>query len=164
MQRLSGRRNVLFALGLYGLFALLLTWPLIAQFTTHVPGDGIDDPALAWNLWWIKARLIEQLNPDIFHCDWMFFPIQINLAFYTLTPLNGLLSIPLQTVSGLILANNLLLLSSFVLSGLGTYLLAHQELRQIYRSQFVTSDLGSVSPSRVRPGVSVTLSPCHAFG
>ncbi|MFN8444253.1 MAG: interleukin-like EMT inducer domain-containing protein [Caldilineaceae bacterium] len=161
MQRLSGRRNVLFALGLYGLFALLLTWPLIAQFTTHVPGDGIDDPALAWNLWWIKARLIEQLNPDIFHCDWMFFPIQINLAFYTLTPLNGLLSIPLQTVSGLILANNLLLLSSFVLSGLGTYLLAHQELRQIYRSHFVTSDLGSVSPSRVRPGVSVTLSPCH---
>ena len=28
-----------------------------AHFTTHTTGDGIDDPALAWNLWWVKVRL-----------------------------------------------------------------------------------------------------------
>lgn len=156
MQRSSGRKNALFALGLYTLFALLLTWPLIVRITTHVPGDGIDDPALAWNLWWIKARLIEQLNPDIFHCDWMFFPIQINLAFYTLTPLNGLLSIPLQTASSLILANNLLLLSSFVLSGLGAYLLARQELTLLYR---VHSSTPLSSEQSIHP---VTLSSLSA--
>ncbi|MBX3016022.1 MAG: hypothetical protein KF832_31160 [Caldilineaceae bacterium] len=115
-------------LGLYTLAALLLTWPLITHLTTHVPGDGIDDPALAWNLWWIKERLVDQLNLDIFHSAWMFQPIGINLGFYTLTPLNGLLSVPLQSALSLLLANNLILLSSFVLGGFGAYLLVRQEL------------------------------------
>ena len=76
---------------LYGLLACILTWPLPRVFTTHVPGNGVDDPSLAWNLWWIKHRLVDQLNFDIFHVDWMFHPVDINLAFYTLTPLNGLI-------------------------------------------------------------------------
>lgn len=103
--------------------SLLLTWPLAARFTTHVPGDGIDDPALAWNLWWAKFQLVDRLQPDLFHVGWMFHPIDINLAFYTLTPLNGLLSVPLQTGLSLVTAANLILLSSFVLSGYGGFLL-----------------------------------------
>ena len=107
----------------YTLLALILTWPLITAFTTHVPGDGIDDPSLAWNLWWLRERLIMQANADIFHAGWMFHPVQINLAFYTLTPLNGLLSIPLQLGLSLVVASNVVLLSSFVLGALGAYLL-----------------------------------------
>ena len=112
----------------YTVGALLLTWPLARHFTTHVPGDGIDDPALAWNLWWIKARLVDQLRPDIFHMGWMFHPIQINLAFYTLTPLNGLISIPLQAAFGLVPAVNLLVIASYVLGGYGVYLLVRSVL------------------------------------
>ena len=111
------------ALGLYLVLSLALTWPLAASFTTHVTGDGIDDPALAWNLWWAKTRLVDQLQPDIFHAGWMFYPVSVNLGFYTLTPLNGLLSVPLQTGLSLVVANNLLLLSSFVLGGYGVFLL-----------------------------------------
>ncbi len=107
----------------YTLLALILTWPLITAFTTHVPGDGIDDPALAWNLWWLRERLITQASADIFHVGWMFHPVQINLAFYTLTPMNGLLSIPLQLGTSLVVANNVVLLSSFVLGAFGAYLL-----------------------------------------
>jgi hypothetical protein len=103
--------------------SVVLTWPLARHFASHVPGDGIDDPALAWNLWWIKTRLVDQLNLDIFHVGWMFHPIEINLAFYTLTPLNGLLSVPLQTAASLVVANNLLLVASFILGGYGAYLL-----------------------------------------
>ncbi len=114
----------------YTLAALLLTWPLARHFATHVPGDGIDDPALAWNLWWLKTRLVDQVNLDIFHADWMFHPVEINLGFYTLTPLNGLLSVPLQTAFALVPASNLILLSSFVLGGFGAYLLTLQELKQ----------------------------------
>lgn len=130
MQRtpLAAARVYTVSLTVYTLAALLLTWPLLRHFTTHVPGDGIDDPSLVWNLWWIKARLIEQHKLDIFHVDWMFHPININLGFYTLTPLNGLLSTPLQTAFSLIIANNLLVLSSFILSGFGAYLLARQEI------------------------------------
>jgi len=115
------RKSSWVLIGYLGL-GVLLTWPLVTRFPTHVPGDGIDDPSLAWNLWWLKHALVDQpQNP--FLCRWQFWPVGINLAFYTLTILNGLLSIPLQLVFGVVPAYNLLLLSSFVLGGYGTYLL-----------------------------------------
>jgi hypothetical protein len=107
----------------YTLLALALTWPLAVHLGSHVPGNGVDDPPLTWNLWWVKYTLLNQgANP--FDCDSLFYPLGINLAFYTLTVLNGLLSVPLQATLGLIPASNLLLLSSFVLSGYGTFLLS----------------------------------------
>ncbi len=116
-------RRHLSTLGLYALLSVLLTLPLALHLTTRIAGDGIDDPALAWNLWWIKHSLVDQpQNP--FLSRWMFYPIGINLAFYTLTPLNGLLALPLQSAWSLVPAVNLSLLSSFVLGGYGAYLLA----------------------------------------
>ncbi len=47
-------RKHLWVLLVYIALSLVLTWPLAAHFVTHVPGDGIDDPSLAWNLWWAK--------------------------------------------------------------------------------------------------------------
>lgn len=113
----------------YILLSVLLTLPLALHFTSHVPGDGGDDPALAWNLWWVKHALID-LGTHPFDCRYMFYPIGINLAFYTLTILNGVLSVPLQAVWGAIPAGNLLLLSSFALSAFGAYLLALELLRR----------------------------------
>jgi hypothetical protein len=117
---------VLGPLLVFAALSVLLTWPLAAQFTpgglSRLPGDGIDDPSLAWNLWWVKHALVDQpQNP--FQVAWQFWPVGINLAFYTLTVLNGMLAIPLQAAFGVIPAYNLILLSSFVLSGLGAYLL-----------------------------------------
>ncbi|MBX3051061.1 MAG: hypothetical protein KF753_06295 [Caldilineaceae bacterium] len=143
------------ALAFYATLAVLLTWPLAANFATHVPGDGIDDPALAWNLWWIKARLVDQLNLDIFHADWMFWPVGINLGFYTLTPLNGLLSIPLQTGLSLVVASNLILLSSFVLSGYGAFLLMRYLLRRDWGQEIGGWDAQSpiLAPQSLIPAV-----------
>ncbi|MBI3741782.1 MAG: hypothetical protein HY257_08510, partial [Chloroflexi bacterium] len=84
-----------FALLAYFFLAIVLTFPLITQFTTHVAGDGSDDPALAWNLWWVPHALIN-LNISPIYTDRMFYPIGLNLAFYTLTYLNAFLSIPIQ--------------------------------------------------------------------
>ncbi len=121
----TGRRwrtHVLVILA-YIVLALVLTWPVAGHLTTHVPGNGADDPPLTWNLWWVRYALLEAgANP--FDSDHMFYPLGINLAFYTLTILNGLLSIPLQAVFGLVTASNLLLLSSFVLGAYGAFLLS----------------------------------------
>ncbi len=128
----------------YLILALLLTFPLVAHLTSHVPGDGIDDPSLAWNLWWVKHALVDQpQNP--FDCTWQFWPVGINLAFYTLTILNGMLSVPLQTAFNVITAYNILLLSSFVLSGFGAYLLCLDILAPSRASRFASS-----VPSRLR--------------
>ncbi len=110
-------------LACYTILAFIFLWPLPLHFLTHVPGDGGDDPALTWNLWWVKHSLLD-LHTSPFHCQHMFYPIGVNLAFYTLTVLNGLLSIPLQFTFGLIPATNLILISSFALSAFGAYLLA----------------------------------------
>ncbi|MFC2030333.1 hypothetical protein ACFLWA_06350, partial [Chloroflexota bacterium] len=98
----------------YALLALILTWPLVTRLTTHVPGNGVDDPPLTWNLWWVQHAFL-QAGENPFEGSTLFYPLGINLAFYTLTLLNGLLSIPLQATVGLITASNLILLSSFVL-------------------------------------------------
>jgi hypothetical protein len=106
----------------YLLLALALTWPLAAHFGSHVPGNGADDPPLTWNLWWVSHALLN-LKVSPFDCNYLFYPLGINLAFYTFTLLNGLLSIPLQATVGLVPASNVLLLSSFILSGYGAFLL-----------------------------------------
>jgi hypothetical protein len=116
-------RAHLLAVVAYTLLALALTWPLAIHWCSHVPGNGVDDPPLTWNLWWVPYATLE-LGTNPFDCDHLFYPLGINLALYTLTVLNAFLSIPLQAVLGLIAASNLLLLSSLVLSAYGAFLLA----------------------------------------
>ncbi len=120
-------RKHLLVLIFYSALAVVLTWPLLLNFSTHVVGDGSDDPALTWNLWWFKHAVLD-LQASPLSTDFMFYPIGINLAFYTLTLLNDALSLPLQAMFGLVPAANLTLLSSFVLSGYGTFLLVESLL------------------------------------
>ncbi|MBN1994345.1 MAG: hypothetical protein JW953_16730 [Anaerolineae bacterium] len=106
----------------YFLLAIALTWPTITHPTTHLPGDGADDPALAWNLWWVKYALLNApQNP--FQTDFIFYPIGINLAFYTLTALNAVTALPLTLNGGVIIASNLHMLFTFMLGGYGAFLL-----------------------------------------
>lgn len=120
--RSSSRRADWFALLAYLLLTLVLTYPLLLNFTTHVAGDGSDDPALAWNLWWVPYALL-QLGSSPIYTHYMFYPIGLNLGFYTLTYLNAFLAIPFQFAFGLIPAANVNLILSFTLSGFGAYLL-----------------------------------------
>lgn len=107
----------------YLALALALTWPTAAQLTTHLPGDGGDDPAIAWNLWWVKFALLNRgQNP--FQSDFMFYPVGINLAFYTLTVLNAVTALPLTLNFGVVTASNLHMLFTFVAGGYGVFLLA----------------------------------------
>jgi hypothetical protein len=103
--------------------ALLLTYPLPLHLATRAPGDGSDDPAIIWNLWWVRHALLD-LGRNPFSTDYMFFPIGINLAFYTLTTLNALITLPVQLLWGLIPANSAVVYFELTLSGLGMYLLA----------------------------------------
>ena len=111
----------------YFLLAVVLTWPTMLHWTTHLPGDGGDDPAIAWNLWWVKYALMnEGRNP--FQTDAMFFPIGINLAFYTLTVLNAVTALPVTLNAGVVAASNLHLLFTLVMGGYGAFLLSRYVL------------------------------------
>ena len=109
-------------LTLYALLSVLLTYPLILNFSHAVPGHGADDPYLAWNIWWVKWSLLD-LGTNPLFSNYIFYPIGVNLGTYTLTLLNGLLTIPIQLVWDVIPANNLVVLFSITIAAFGAYLL-----------------------------------------
>ena len=107
----------------YLLLTLALTYPLIMHMATHIPGGNVDEGAFLWNIWWMQHALLD-LRTNPLMTSAIFYPLGVNLALYTLTPLNGILALPLTLVAGPIVAVNVLTILAFALAGLGMYLLA----------------------------------------
>jgi hypothetical protein len=91
-------RDTIAILFSYSLLAILATYPLILSFSTHVPGDITDAPALAWNLWWIKYAFFNAQTNPLF-TNYVFYPVGVDLVAYTLTALNGLLAVPIALIA-----------------------------------------------------------------
>ncbi|MDQ7030134.1 MAG: hypothetical protein Q9O62_10335 [Ardenticatenia bacterium] len=108
----------------YGVLALLLTWPLARFWTTHAPGDGSDDPAMLWNLWWVPFALFNGLTP--LRSDYLFWPLGVNLVFYTLATLNAVLVMPFQLTLGLVPANTILVWFELIMGGMGMFYVARR--------------------------------------
>ncbi|HKP51153.1 MAG TPA: hypothetical protein VJ183_00730 [Chloroflexia bacterium] len=117
------RTHLLVLLG-YVVLSIGLTWPIAAKLFTEIPGGG-DAWHNVWNLWWVKQAVVSgQWN--LYHTDLLYFPEGVNLYFHTLALTAGVMSLPLQFVGFNLLASyNLVVLSSFVLAGYGTFLLCH---------------------------------------
>jgi len=101
-------------LALYTLLSLGLTWPLAARLATHVPGSAVwafDESTFVWNMWWFKFSLLG-LGQSPLHSDYIFYPLGIDLVLYTYNFCNALLGLPLQMVSPLPLASNLVILNT----------------------------------------------------
>jgi hypothetical protein len=117
------RELALYAL-VFVLFVALtavLTYPQVLHLSTGVNDAG--DPLLnAWALAWI-AHQLPQDPAHIFDAN-IFYPERRTLAYSETLLVPGLMTAPLLWAGGgPILAYNLLFLSGFVCSGLGTFLL-----------------------------------------
>ncbi len=109
---------------LFVFFAIVNTYPLITKINTHQLGDGGDGGEFLWNLWWTKTSLTK-LHQSPYTTDYIFYPYGTSLYLHSLTPLNGIISIPLQYIfDNLILVYNIVALLNFVLAGLAMFLLA----------------------------------------
>ncbi|MCB9140267.1 MAG: hypothetical protein H6642_18155 [Caldilineaceae bacterium] len=121
----SSRRVHGFALALYTILALLLSWPLIAQIGRSVPGApqwAFDESTFVWNIWYFKHALVDNLSTPL-HTDLIWYPLGIDLVLYTYNFFHALVAQPLMLAFNLPVANNIALLLSTVLSGYGTFLL-----------------------------------------
>jgi len=127
------RRRVHFHAGLLAAYLLLtciLSYPLVTQLTTHVPGSDLwafDEYTFVWDIWWFKHALLE-LQQSPLSNNYIFYPIGVNLALFTLTVFNGALAMPLLPWLPLPLVSNLITLFAFVASAYGMYLLAADQL------------------------------------
>ncbi|MCZ6679477.1 MAG: hypothetical protein O7E52_19785 [Candidatus Poribacteria bacterium] len=107
----------------YTLLTLILTYPVILRFSTHFMGDGGDGFQNIWNMWWLKTALTERLT-DPYSTSHLHYPNGVTLLFQSLSPFNGLISIPLQFMFGMKVAYNLVAVFSFIMSGVGMYFFA----------------------------------------
>ncbi|MBX3010721.1 MAG: hypothetical protein KF832_04405 [Caldilineaceae bacterium] len=113
----------------YFLLTVLMTWPLVTQVTTAIPGDSFDGWQNYWNLWWMKIALVER-HQSPFFTDLLYYPTGVGLYFHTLNPFNGLLTLPIQLSNGLFLAYNTVVFFSWTLAGYGVYLLTRWLIAQ----------------------------------
>lgn len=112
-------------IGLYTLLTLILTWPLVNQITTHVPGVAqwaFDESTFLWNVWYFKHTVVDQLSSPL-HTELIWYPLGIDLILYTYNFFHALLAQPAMLAVNLPFGSNLALLISTILSGYGTFLL-----------------------------------------
>jgi hypothetical protein len=122
------RHHFLAVLGYLGL-AVVLTYPLIREFSQAIPGDGFDGWQNVWNIWWVKRALLEEQTHPYFTAL-VDYPMGVALFFHTLNIFNGLSFLPITLNWGNLAAYNTGVIFSFVAGGYGTYLLALQALQQ----------------------------------
>jgi hypothetical protein len=116
-------RRLLYASLGYLALALVFFLPTLAQLGSALIGPPEDNMALYWNLWWGGRSLFDG-DLELFHTTYLFHPEGHSLWLHSLSLTNVLLSIPLGWLLPLPAVYNLLLLSSFVVGGVGAFLLA----------------------------------------
>lgn len=116
----------------YTLLTLATTWPLAAHLTRSLPAD-LGDPLLnSFILQWGIDHIRTLAGGDIgaFRSYWhapMFHPEPLVLAYSEHLFAQSLQATPVYVATGnIVLCYNLLFLSTFVLSGLGMYLLSRE--------------------------------------
>lgn len=88
VQRAAFGVQHLLPLLLYTALALLMTWPLAANFTTAaigtpaVPGEVYDSWQYMWNLWWLKEALLHGHHP--YFTPMIYYPHGVPLFLHTL--------------------------------------------------------------------------------
>ena len=137
------------AIAVLFLLAILQTWPLAAQFGTHLPGTHTgDNVTFAWNLWWMREAVASPAV-EFFRTDRLFAPPGTALVLHTHTALLGMagasLAAPLSVVSAL----GVLIIGCVFLNGATAYGLAWHVSRSF--------------PASLLAGVTFGLSPVLAL-
>ncbi len=111
----------------YTIVTLVMTYPLVANLATSIPGVPGDATSFVWAMGWMKTALERGINP--FRSDFVFYPLGGATQLLWATSLVAFVSMPFQSVFGLIVTHNLFYLAATITTAYGTYLLAEEILR-----------------------------------
>ena len=107
----------------YVVLAGVFAWPLPMHLADRVVLErGADFYQHIWNLWWVKFSLLT-LHHDPYFTEYLHHPGGQSLVYHAVDALNGVASIPLQGVFGLLATFNLLRLTHLVFSSSAAYAL-----------------------------------------
>jgi hypothetical protein len=137
----------------YLTLSLVLTWPVVRGLGSDVPGDLGDSLLNMWILAWgaehVPKLLIGAISWSEFWNANIFAPDPLALALSEHLFGQTLQILPVYWLTGnIILCYNLLFISSFALSGLGTYLLV-RDLTGDRRAAFIAGLIYGFLPYRI---------------
>lgn len=105
---------------IYLCFFCLYTWPWVDHPTTRFFTDSGDGYQNVWNMWWVNFA-VTHLHQLPWHTDLLHFPYGTTLLGQTMNPFNGLVGIILLRFAPLVVAFNLMVVFSFVASGVTAF-------------------------------------------
>ena len=138
----------------YAMLTLAMTWPVAAHLAGTLPSDFGDSLLNCWILGWNADHVLRAARGDIaalaqFWHGNIFHPERYTLGYSELLFAQSLQILPVYAATrNLILCYNLVFLSTFVLSGLGMYLLV-RELTGDWRAAFVAGIVFGFLPYRI---------------
>jgi hypothetical protein len=108
----------------YGLLTVVMTYPAAPNLLNEVAGGGTDRYGFMWLLWWAKRALLD-LHVSTANVTVFYYPYGGQLPSLVADADVMWASLPLVTLLGPMVAYNVRLLSSYVLTGFTTYLLCY---------------------------------------
>jgi len=109
----------------------VLTYPLVRQLSSSIPGLGAgDNVGFLWNLWWFRT-VRQGAGLHYLQCPYLFAPVGTSLVLHTAAPLQSFVGATLLSRLPLVATHNLLLLIALTANGLATYALAFFQTRRV---------------------------------
>ncbi len=116
-------RAPLLVTAILALATVVMTYPVAFALGNRLPGWPGDSHEYLWKVWYFKHALVDEGRWPLYAPE-IFYPFGLDLVGATeLTPLTGLLALPLTLLWGAVTSYTLVALASFVLSGLGVALI-----------------------------------------
>ena len=142
------------ALALYLAISLIMFWPITANPLHTMVNGGFQNGGMfggdvydsLWALWWVNHAIFS-LHSSPYFTNMLFYPYKANLVTDTLSPLAGMISLPLQAY-GLPFAYNSIFMADFTLAGLFMFLLAYYIVRNGYAA-FLAGVIFAFSPMHI---------------
>jgi hypothetical protein len=118
-------RSILWVILAYALITIVVTYPVAFRLRSALAGAP-DQDALQhlWISWWTEKALLD-LGTSPAQASYLYYPDGTYHPMLWVTPYPQVVALPLQLLFGQVVAHNLHLLLSFVLTGLTTYLLCY---------------------------------------
>jgi hypothetical protein len=118
-------RSILGVILAYALITVVVTYPVAFRLRSVLAGAP-DQDALQhlWISWWTEKALLD-LGTSPAQASYLYYPDGTYHPMLWVTPYPQVVALPLQLLFGQVVAYNLHLLLSFVLTGLTTYLLCY---------------------------------------
>ena len=105
--------------------SLAATWPLVSRLTTALPGWPADNFAFLYKFWWFRTAILVDHRSPFFDPN-TFSPFGFNLGQGEPTLANIIPGLIPDALFGDVAAYNVMAILSFVISGVGGYLLVRQ--------------------------------------